>query len=111
MLALLKSESLLSTLAFALLLSTARAESSTELQKQSQLDCYASGWIRAPDLYPGLSTSADARLYLNGTECDQISRWEVGLRFKERSILRFAYVKYLSPLLEGETRLIRRSLR
>jgi hypothetical protein len=54
------------------------------------LDCYAAGWVRAPDLYPGLSTPADARLRLNGTDCDQVTEWQVGLRYKERSILRFA---------------------
>lgn len=58
--------------------------------KETTFDCYPAGWVRAPDLYPGLSTPADARLYLNGTECDQVVKWEVGLRFKERAILKFA---------------------
>ena len=57
---------------------------------EKTFDCYPAGWVRAPDLYPGLSTPADARLYLNGTECNQIVKWEVGLRLKERAILKFA---------------------
>ena len=57
---------------------------------ETAFDCYPAGWVRAPDLYPGLSTPADARLYLNGTKCDQFIKWEVGLRFKERAILKFA---------------------
>jgi len=59
-------------------------------QPAPEFDCFAGGWVRAPDLYPGLSTSADARLHLNGTHCDQIVGWQVGLRYKERSILKFA---------------------
>jgi hypothetical protein len=50
--------------------------------------CDLRAWTRAPDLSPGLSTLAEARLAGNGTACNEIDRWEVGLRFKERAIIK-----------------------
>jgi hypothetical protein len=83
---------------FAVLLSAIVTTVSARRHRSSSektFDCYPAGWVRAPDLYPGLSTPADARLYLNGTECDQIVKWEVGLRFRERAILKFALVGWI----------------
>lgn len=50
--------------------------------------CDLRAWTRAPDLSPGLSTPAEARLAANGSACEEIARWEVGLRFKERAIVK-----------------------
>lgn len=53
--------------------------------------CTIKAWVRAPDLSPNLLvSSADARLKANGTDCDDIVKWEVGLRFKERGVVRLA---------------------
>jgi hypothetical protein len=50
--------------------------------------CHPRAWIRAPDLAPGLTTPAHARLSLNGTGC-QLVEWTVGLRMTERGIFKF----------------------
>lgn len=52
--------------------------------------CCPTAFIRAPDLRPGLTTTVDARLFMNGTTCDQVEKWEVGLRLKEWAIFRFS---------------------
>ncbi|KAE8542879.1 hypothetical protein D1P53_000942 [Cryptococcus gattii VGV] len=51
-------------------------------------DCDIRSWVRAPDLAPGQVHPAEARLAMNGTSCGEIVRWEVGLRFKERAIIK-----------------------
>lgn len=53
-----------------------------------QWACDVRAWVRAPDLSPNLLSTADARLIVNGTDCVDLVRWEVGLRLKERSIVR-----------------------
>lgn len=50
--------------------------------------CDVRSWTRAPDLYPGLTTPADTRLAVNGSDCKDIVGWQVGLRFKERAIIK-----------------------
>lgn len=50
--------------------------------------CDIRSWTRAPDLSPGLVTPADARLAFNGSNCNDIVGWQVGLRFKERAIVK-----------------------
>lgn len=54
--------------------------------------CEVRAWVRAPDLQPLLVSSADARLLLNGTGCEDIVKWEVGLEYKERSIVKILLV-------------------
>ncbi|KIR78795.1 hypothetical protein I306_04157 [Cryptococcus gattii EJB2] len=51
-------------------------------------DCDIRSWVRAPDLAPGQVHPAEARLAMNGSSCGEIVRWEVGLRFKERAIIK-----------------------
>jgi hypothetical protein len=59
------------------------------LDEMAPFDCLPQAYVRAPDLYPGLITQADARLALNGTTCDQIIGWNVGLRLKKRAMFKF----------------------
>lgn len=51
--------------------------------------CHAVGFIRAPDLRPGQTFDVDAKLVMHGKECEEVEKWEVGLRLKERAIFRF----------------------
>ncbi|KIR59102.1 hypothetical protein I314_05086 [Cryptococcus bacillisporus CA1873] len=51
-------------------------------------DCDIRSWVRAPDLAPGHVHPAEARLAMNGSSCGEIVRWEVGLRFRERAIIK-----------------------
>lgn len=51
-------------------------------------DCDIRSWVRAPDLAPGQVHPAEARLAMNGSSCGEIVRWEVGLRFKERAVIK-----------------------
>nr|XP_031857950.1 uncharacterized protein CI109_006662 [Kwoniella shandongensis]KAA5525022.1 hypothetical protein CI109_006662 [Kwoniella shandongensis] len=50
--------------------------------------CDVRSWVRAPDLTPGVVHPAEARLAVNGSDCGDIQRWDVGLRFKERAIVK-----------------------
>jgi len=50
--------------------------------------CDIRTWVRAPDLAPNLRATGDARIVANGTDCADIIKWDVGLIFKERSIVR-----------------------
>ena len=50
--------------------------------------CDIRAWSRSPDISPGTHLPADARLSLNGTECDQVVKWEAGVRFIERAIIK-----------------------
>lgn len=50
--------------------------------------CDIRAWTRAADLYPGAKIPGDARLAMNGTECDQVVKWQVGLRYLERAIIK-----------------------
>ena len=50
--------------------------------------CDIRTWVRAPDLAPNLRATGDARFVTNGTDCADIVKWDVGLIFKERSIVR-----------------------
>jgi hypothetical protein len=55
-------------------------------------DCDVRSWTRAPDLIPGHQIPGETRLWLNGTGCRDIERWELGLRLKERAIVKMRYV-------------------
>ena len=50
--------------------------------------CDIRTWVRAPDLAPNLRATGDARFVANGTDCPDIVKWDIGLNFKERSIVR-----------------------
>lgn len=62
--------------------------------------CNIRSWTRAPDLSPGLGTPSDARLAFNGSDCNDIVGWQVGLRFKERAITKLKCVVSRSSGLE-----------
>jgi len=49
-------------------------------------------WTRAPDLSPGRNIPADARLAANGSACGDIVKWEVGMRLKERALIKMKCV-------------------
>ncbi|WVW78720.1 hypothetical protein I302_100680 [Kwoniella bestiolae CBS 10118] len=51
--------------------------------------CEIRSWVRAPDLRPSAIIPAETRLSANGSDCEDIERWEVGLRFRERAIVKF----------------------
>ncbi|ORY89133.1 hypothetical protein BCR35DRAFT_350623 [Leucosporidium creatinivorum] len=53
-------------------------------------ECSVRCWVRAPDLTANLLGYGDARLLANGSACSDIDQWSVGLRLKERSIVRLA---------------------
>jgi hypothetical protein len=44
--------------------------------------------VRAADLSPNTVVPGEARLVANGTECSDITGWGVGMRFKERAIIK-----------------------
>ena len=50
--------------------------------------CDVRVWTRAPDLSPGKVFPADARLAANGSACGDIVQWNVGMRLKERAIIK-----------------------
>jgi len=50
--------------------------------------CDVRSWTRAPDLAPGVVVPAETRLAVNGTDCKDIIGWKVGLRYKERAIVK-----------------------
>lgn len=62
------------------------------IAKGEEWDCDIRAWTRAPDLIPGHSIPAETRLNMNGTGCVDVVGWEVGLRLKERSIIKIRYV-------------------
>lgn len=53
-------------------------------------ECDIRSWTRAPDLIPGTEVPGDTRLALNGTGCHDIVKWELGLRHKERAIIKMS---------------------
>ncbi|KAK8847332.1 hypothetical protein IAR55_005189 [Kwoniella newhampshirensis] len=62
----------------------------TTSSPESEVDwaCDVRSWVRAPDLTPGEIHPAEARLAVNGSACRDIVKWDVGLRFKERAIVK-----------------------
>lgn len=59
-------------------------------------DCDVRVWTRAPDLSPGKAIPADARLAANGSACGDIVKWEVGMRLKERALIKMKCAAVLS---------------
>jgi hypothetical protein len=57
-------------------------------RQTKEWDCDIRSWTRAPDLMAGHQIPAETRLVLNGTECGDVEGWEVGLRLKERAIIK-----------------------
>ncbi|WWC67721.1 uncharacterized protein I206_101633 [Kwoniella pini CBS 10737] len=50
--------------------------------------CDIRSWVRAPDLQPSTTIPGETRLSANGSDCANIIKWEIGLRFKERAIIK-----------------------
>jgi hypothetical protein len=67
----------------------------------AEWDCDIRSWTRAPDLIPGHQIPGETRLWVNGTGCKDIELWELGLRLKERAIVK---VRYVFPHIEVEKR-------
>jgi hypothetical protein len=67
---------------------SATNEISVNPPKAPRWACDVRVWTRAPDLSPGAHLPAEARLSINGTDCGDIVKWEVGLRLKERVIVK-----------------------
>lgn len=64
---------------------------STDTKEQSpspSFDCDISGWVRAPDLFPGQRAYGEARLVANGSSCSEIVSWDLVLHMRERSVVR-----------------------
>jgi hypothetical protein len=55
---------------------------------EEEWDCEVRTWTRAPDLIPGNTIPAETRLALNGTQCSDIIGWQIGLRMKERALIK-----------------------
>ena len=55
-------------------------------------DCDIRAWTRAPDLIPGHSIPAETRLNLNGSACKEVIGWDMGIRMKERAIIKIKHV-------------------
>lgn len=51
-------------------------------------ECDVQAWVRAPDLSPNALIAGDARLKANGTQCQDLVGWTLGLVLKERAIVR-----------------------
>ena len=62
---------------------------------QCDIRCY----VRAPDLRPIGVFDGDARLRFHGSSCAELERWSVGLRLKERAVVRVKFVLSLPTLL------------
>jgi hypothetical protein len=62
--------------------------------KTDEWDCDIRSWTRAPDLLPGHQIPGETRLWVNGTGCRDIESWELGLRLKERAIVKVRYVTF-----------------
>ena len=55
---------------------------------ENKWDCTLRGWVRAPDLAPSQTLPGEVRLAANGSACRDIEAWSVGLRMKERAIVK-----------------------
>jgi hypothetical protein len=64
-------------------------------ESNEEWNCDIRAWTRAPDLIPGHSIPAETRLNLNGSACKDVVGWEMGMRMKERAIIK---IKYVPPL-------------
>jgi hypothetical protein len=62
------------------------------VELNGEWDCDIRAWTRAPDLIPGHSIPAETRLNMNGSACKDIVGWDVGMRMKERAIIKIKYV-------------------
>ncbi len=60
----------------------------TPVETGTPWDCDLRTWVRAPNLAPNMRATGDARYVANGTDCADIVKWDVGLVYKERSIVR-----------------------
>jgi hypothetical protein len=55
---------------------------------EARWQCDIRAWVSAPDLEPKMRATGQARLLANGSDCKDIVSWGVGLRFKERAVVR-----------------------
>jgi len=63
-------------------------DDSDHVSSNTEWDCDIKAWTRAPDLIPGHSIPAETRLWMNGSACGDVVRWEVGMRMLERAIIK-----------------------
>lgn len=68
------------------------AEVAAENDTTPAWPCDIRVWTRAPDLTPDTVLPADARLAANGSACGEITKWEVGMRLKERALIKKRFV-------------------
>jgi hypothetical protein len=72
---------------------------SAEAEHNEKIDttwnCTLRGWVRAPDLAPSRVFPGEARMAANGSACGDIQGWAVGLRMKERAIVKLKSVTFL----------------
>ncbi|GAA6038795.1 hypothetical protein JCM8097_002894 [Rhodosporidiobolus ruineniae] len=71
-----------------LLASPLEADSATSPLSAAPWNCSIQAWVRAPDLRPNVVLPGDARLVANGTDCADIVEWSVGLRLRERGVVK-----------------------
>lgn len=62
--------------------------SSSTLNIQTPFNCEVRSWVRSPDLLPSQIQPAQVRWNLNGSDCTEFVKAEVGLRFRERSLVK-----------------------
>ena len=63
------------------------------VEDNEEWDCDIRAWTRAPDLIPGHTIPAETRLNMNGSACKDVIGWEMGMRMKERAIIKIKYVQ------------------
>ena len=77
------------------------------VESDEEWNCDIRAWTRAPDLIPGHSIPAETRLNLNGSACKDVVGWEMGMRMKERAIIKIKYVPIslhdISDMVGGTT--------
>jgi len=72
------------------------AEANNNEKIDTTWNCTLRGWVRAPDLAPSRVSPGEARLAANGSACGDIEAWAVGLRMKERAIVKLKSVTFPS---------------
>lgn len=56
-------------------------------------DCQIKAWVRAPDLVPSQVIHGEVRVRVMEECIGKVAKYELGLRFRERSAFKFPYVK------------------
>ncbi|GAA6063829.1 hypothetical protein JCM10212_002586, partial [Sporobolomyces blumeae] len=61
-------------------------------------NCTLASWVRAPDLSANRVVDADARLVLDGPDCQpDIVQWSVGLELRERAVVKLRAATVVLP--------------